>query len=327
MVRPSHVRPPALCLALALLAAPAVAAPAAEAARAAGERVGERLEALRDPARRDPRLDVAVRIEETAADRSLDALRAGAPEPPASAFDAARFEPRPAPPHETRLRTDAVALDRTGAWSRGEARLAREGSGFLDLEGSVATLSAGLDVARGARTARGLSASLDRRRFGDDAVGTQAGLLGYGSFQPLPSSFLDLVGGTVLDGRGGAEPLLFGSATLAVERRRAGWLLAPYGRAAALGGEGPGGLRGRLVAGLRTERVIELRGRRLRPQLRLEAERARLPGEARAHRSYTLTPAPLADIAPDWDARIEHRSTLRETGRESRLEVRLTGRF
>ena len=320
----------AAALALALPASTALAASGLDAARNTGTRIGERLEQLRDPTGDTPRLAVDLRLERASAAPAADAwLAPEAPEPEAPGVDPGRFELRPLPVRELHLRSDAADPDPSGFWSRGAADLARESSGFLDLGGSLAALSTGFDGVSDHGTARGLAVGIDRNRYGDGGLVTQGSVAAYGTMSPVPGSYVDVIAGTVAEpGTPSGEPLLFGSATLGLERRSPGWLVAPYGRfEAARETRDARALGGRAVLGFRTETSLDARGARLHPQLRLEMERARMPGDAgKGRRVTTLAPALRADFSPDWNARIEHRSVFGET-RESRLELRVTGRF
>lgn len=327
---PSRAGAVALAL-IGLSVSPAVAASGLEAAQAAGARIGERLEQLRDPSAETPRLDVDLRLERATLDQPADPWLAPSPEPESVGVDPGRFELRPVPVREMRIRSDGSDPDPSGFWSRGAADLAREGSGFLDLEGSLAALSTGFDAVTGDGGARGVAASFDRGRFdGASGVGTQSGVAAYGTLQPVPGGYLDVLAGTVADpDAADGDALFYGSATFGLERRQDGWLVAPYGRVETAGAiEAPETLGGRAVMGLRTEAAFDVRGTRLRPQLRLEAERAGTPGRGlTAGRTTTIAPALRADFSPDWNARVEHRSVIGANARENRLELRVTGRF
>lgn len=311
-------------------AAPAAATPEIDAARASVERVGQRMERLRNPSFDAPRVDVNLRFERNEDERQTDDRLNRFPDSPDTRFDPGRFEARPLPSNEMSVRTGGVPLDGFGFWSRGRADLAREGRGSVDIEGSTASVSTGYDWGRPGGGIAGVSLSLDRRRFGDDDVGTLVGVAGYRSYQTSRSSFMDVIGGTVHQEDGSGESLTFGSATVGMEYRPAGWLVSPYGRAEVFGAdaqEASDAMTGKIVAGFRTERTVEIYGRRLRPQLRWEIEHDRQPGRPDVQRFHTVTPALFMEIAPDWNARVEHRSVVRDTGHSGRLDVKVTGKF
>ncbi|MBB3950163.1 hypothetical protein [Aureimonas jatrophae] len=307
-----------LALPALLFGGDAGASPAADAARAAAERLGERLERIRDPEVDPPRLDIDLRLEAGDDEQRMESWDRLTPDPADERFGRTLFDPRAAPRREMHLRSDGLATDAEGSWSRGSVTLAPGGRvGESDL-----SLTAGFDgIGRGGRIA-GVAASIDQRRFGEREADL-AGVAAYGSLQLLASSFLDLSAGTMAPtgGDGGAA---FGTARFGVERRVSGWLVNPYGRAEITRERGRDPY-GALVSGLRLERSIDLGGLRLRPQIRWEGERRRVPGTNAVERTRSVTPALLVDVAKDWTARIEHRSRTGTTGREERLEFRVSG--
>ncbi|WP_062014990.1 hypothetical protein [Aureimonas sp. AU4] len=307
--------------ALALVrGSPVVASPAADAARATAERMGERLERIRDPDVDPPRLDIDLRLEVGEDERRVEDLDALTPDPADDRFGGTALGARPVPQREMHLRSAGLPADADGSWSRGSVALAPGGRvGESDL-----SLTAGFDGSgRGSRIG-GVAASFDQRRFGDHEADL-AGIAAYGSLQLLPSSFLDLTAGTAAP-VGGGEGVAFATARFGVERRFSGWLVNPYGRAE-FTREGPRDPYGRLVSGLRLERTVDLGGLRVRPQIRWEGERRRLPGAGGVERSRSFTPALLVDVAKDWTARIEHRSRTGTAGREGRLEFSVSGKW
>lgn len=330
---------------------------AGDLANATIARLGERMEDIRDPGEvANSDLDLTLRIAPMDADRTLAPILDAVPMPelPSLYLDS-EFKAREAPNRSLEIRRSAQSETPLNLWTTGEVEVGRDGSGMLDGRRSLAGLSGGFDLSPSNRTSLGMALGLDQR-IGDSTVSALS-LATYGSFHPTASTFVDMVAGAsrLAETRSAEAPAFvggllqgFGALTFGYEHRRGPWMISPYGRAQvsrlgadllpALGGglNGVGASRASAIAGLRTDYAMKAYGFSFKPGLRVELTRdlarTQISGADDVFgrsglASLSFTPGIRADIAPDWSARIEHKTVWEDASAQSSLEMKISGKF
>ncbi len=330
---------------------------AGDLASATISRLGERMEELRDPDQRDNTdLDLTLRLAQPDADRTLAPILDAVPMPVLpSLYLGGEFNAREVPNRSLEIRRSTQSKTALNLWTTGEVEMGRDGSGMLDGGRSLAGLSGGFDLSLSDRSSLGMALGLDQR-IGDSTVSALS-LATYGSFHPTAHTFVDMVAGAsrlaetrTLDAPAFVGGLAqgFGAMTFGYEYRRGVWMVSPYGRAqvSRLGADllpslgvaagAVGASKASAVAGLRTDYAMKAYGLSFKPGLRVELTRdlarTQMVGEADAFgrsgfASLSFTPGIKAEIAPDWSARIEHRTIWDNTASHSSLEMRISGKF